>query len=141
VETQIGVFRAKLPSSSGASDDLRSYDLVWLLHLVGDAHQPLHSAERFSKGGKKRPDAGGNLVTINCASGVDCHGADELHAFWDNLLGPSKTTQKAVEKVANALPAAGAALASELDETKWLKDSFDLARSDAYKNPPIDTAK
>lgn len=30
---------AALPASSGASDDLRSYDLVWILHLVGDAHQ------------------------------------------------------------------------------------------------------
>jgi S1/P1 Nuclease len=31
--------RAKL-SEPGASDDVKSYDLVWLLHLVGDVHQP-----------------------------------------------------------------------------------------------------
>lgn len=33
-----------------ASDDVRSYDLVWLLHLVGDLHQPLHATSRFSNG-------------------------------------------------------------------------------------------
>jgi hypothetical protein len=26
-----------------ASDDVKSYDLLWLIHLVGDTHQPLHA--------------------------------------------------------------------------------------------------
>src|SRR5262249_11871760 len=39
--TQLKLMIAALPVSSGASDDVRSYDLVWILHLVGDAHQPL----------------------------------------------------------------------------------------------------
>src|SRR6476660_8683192 len=30
-------------TSSEVSDEVRSYDLVWPLHLVGDAHQPLHA--------------------------------------------------------------------------------------------------
>jgi hypothetical protein len=45
--TQIRRFRDTL--SSSASDDVKSYDLVWLLHLVGDAHQPLHATSRFSE--------------------------------------------------------------------------------------------
>ena len=40
-QTQIALFRKTL-ASSNASDALKSYDLVWLLHLVGDVHQPLH---------------------------------------------------------------------------------------------------
>jgi hypothetical protein len=39
--TQITAFRKVL--SSNKPDELKSYDLVWLLHLVGDVHQPLHA--------------------------------------------------------------------------------------------------
>src|SRR6202042_1762839 len=39
-QTQIAAFRAVLASAE--PDELKSYDLVWLLHLVGDVHQPLH---------------------------------------------------------------------------------------------------
>ncbi|MGY3116186.1 hypothetical protein ACVWXQ_000121 [Bradyrhizobium sp. S3.14.4] len=39
---------ATLPAASGAPDQLRSYDLVWLLHLVGDLHQPPHAIARYT---------------------------------------------------------------------------------------------
>jgi hypothetical protein len=60
-ETQIDVFRATLASDS--LDELKSYDLVWLLHVIGDVHQPLHCASRF---GHDLPDgdSGGNKVTV-----------------------------------------------------------------------------
>ena len=45
-KTQIAAFRTALASSS-ASDALKSYDLVWLIHLVGDIHQPLHCTSRL----------------------------------------------------------------------------------------------
>jgi len=35
--------------ASGESDGLKSYDLVWIEHLVGDVHQPLHDTSRFAK--------------------------------------------------------------------------------------------
>src|SRR5262245_48474805 len=66
---RIPVFRAALPYGSGADDDVRSYDLVWLIHLVGDAHQPLHATARFSKTFPDG-DAGGNPVKIDCDTGV-----------------------------------------------------------------------
>jgi hypothetical protein len=56
-QTQIAVFRAVLASDS--PDELKSYDLSWLLHLVGDVHQPLHCTSRFSQG-EPHGDAGGN---------------------------------------------------------------------------------
>src|SRR6266481_6984794 len=45
--TQIAAFRAVLASTK--PDPLKSYDLVWLLHLVGDVHQPLHCATRVRR--------------------------------------------------------------------------------------------
>ncbi|MHC2585348.1 MULTISPECIES: S1/P1 nuclease [Bradyrhizobium] len=73
-ETQIIAFRDTLASES-ASDDVKSYDLVWLLHLVGDVHQPLHATSRFTQD-LPDGDRGGNSVKL-CES--PCR--NELHAF------------------------------------------------------------
>src|SRR5262245_29872651 len=64
-QTQIALFRAVLASASGnsSSEKLKSYDLSWLLHLVGDLHQPLHATTRV---GDTQPDGddGGNAVKL-----------------------------------------------------------------------------
>jgi hypothetical protein len=60
-ETQIEAFLDVL--NSDADDDLKSYDLVWLLHLVGDVHQPLHTATRVSSG-SPGGNNGGNDVMV-----------------------------------------------------------------------------
>src|ERR1700723_20072 len=44
-ETQIAVFRGVL--RSGAANALKSYDLVWLLHLIGDVHQPCPARQGY----------------------------------------------------------------------------------------------
>jgi S1/P1 Nuclease len=48
--TQIAKFRAVLNSVSNDPnvEKLKSFDLSWLLHLVGDLHQPLHATTRVS---------------------------------------------------------------------------------------------
>jgi hypothetical protein len=131
-ETQIPLFRAAL--SSNESDDVKSYDLVWLEHLVGDVHQPLHATSRFTRDGPpalKGGDAGGNKVLIVCGSG--CR-APELHAFWDGVLGTSNKPQDAIT-AASQLPAPSAALASIGDEKVWINESFGAAKTHAYASP------
>ena len=56
-QDRIALFRSVL--ASDASDALKSYDLTWLLHLVGDVHQPLHCATRVDKN-DLQGEAGGN---------------------------------------------------------------------------------
>jgi S1/P1 Nuclease len=80
--TQLKLMIAALPASSGASDDVRSYDLVWLLHLVGDAHQPLHAVGRFTTS-IPNGDAGGNAESVIPATGETI----ALHAYWDRIFG------------------------------------------------------
>src|SRR5580704_1250491 len=46
VTQKITAFRAALATNE--ADALKSYDLVWLIHMVGDVHQPLHCATRVS---------------------------------------------------------------------------------------------
>src|SRR5512146_323740 len=73
---KIGVLKAALATSE--PDALKSYDLVWLMHMVGDIHQPLHCVTRVSA---THPDGdrGGNLVLLNGP-------AKNLHFFWDDVL-------------------------------------------------------
>jgi hypothetical protein len=112
------------------SDNIKSYDVVWLEHLVGDIHQPLHATARFTKD-HPDGDAGGNFVQF-CAK--PCR--DELHAFWDGLLGDSLTIAD-VTKTGDSLLAPGKpAGADNAVPSSWVTESFDLAKSAVYV-PPI----
>lgn len=123
-QERIALFRTVLASTS--ADPLKSYDLAWLLHLVGDVHQPLHASTRVS-GTDPNGDSGGNLVKLSCTS---C----ELHAFWDDLLGTSNDL-KTVVKAARKLPAAEAALAAKSDEKDWIAESFTESQQTVYAAP------
>jgi hypothetical protein len=123
---KIGALRLALATDE--PDLLKSYDLVWLLHLVGDAHQPLHCADRISKT-QPRGDDGGNLVTVDGPE-------KELHAFWDGAVGEGDTKDFLIAvKVGEALPTADASLVSDAKEADWAAESFALAKSDAYIAP------
>jgi hypothetical protein len=126
-ETQIELFEASLRSGS-LSDDVKSYDLVWLEHLVGDVHQPLHATSRFSR---RFPagDRGGNLVAL-CEK--PCR--DELHAFWDNVLGTSKDPMTAIAE-ANRMAAGADEEAVISDDRIWIEESFEAARQYVYTAP------
>lgn len=125
--TQIKTLRQTLASPT-ASDELKSYDLVWLLHLVGDIHQPLHATSRFTSG-QPHGDAGGNFVAL-CEK--PCR--NELHAFWDDLLGTSKKPDVVLRR-AEHLPRPDKRLATEDDAAKWVDESFHLAETVVYVEP------
>jgi hypothetical protein len=123
-QERIALFRTVLASTS--ADPLKSYDLTWLLHLVGDVHQPLHASTRVSST-DPNGDSGGNLVKLSCTS---C----ELHAFWDDLLGTSNNL-KMVVKAARKLSAAGAGLPAKSDEKDWIAESFMESQQTVYASP------
>jgi S1/P1 nuclease len=115
-------------ADSDISDDIKSYDVTWLTHLVGDVHQPLHTASRFTKG-HPPGDNGGN--SIKFCSGCD----DNLHAFWDNILG-TETDLTTIQQLGDTLLSrpkpAGADL---LDVSTWVNESFALAKQRVYVAP------
>ena len=126
VMQKITAFRAALASK--VPDSVKSYDLVWLIHLVGDVHQPLHCATRVSAANPKG-DLGGNLVLVTGSS-------KELHAFWDGILGDGATKNfMSAAKAAAALPDADPILASDDKEEDWAAESYKLAASAVYIEP------
>jgi hypothetical protein len=132
-ESRIHLFRSVLSTPGTSQDPLKSYDLVWLLHLVGDVHQPLHAATRVSAA-QPAGDQGGNLVTV-CPISPCSGNTTKLHAFWDGLPGPELDVASAAA-AARQLAAPPAAKAMILDEHEWVIESFDLAQGEAYR-PPV----
>jgi S1/P1 Nuclease len=124
-QERIALFRTVLASSS--PDELKSYDLVWLLHLVGDIHQPLHASTRVSQADPEG-DAGGNFVKLDCAK---C----ELHFFWDDLLGTRNDLGSVLRK-ARKLPEPKASLLAKTDEKEWVAEGFQAAQKVVYA-PPV----
>lgn len=128
-QTVIALFRDTLTSPT-ATPSVKSYDLVWLIHLVADVHQPLHTISRFDAA-HPAGDDGGNAVMV-CSG--PCRSTEKLHAFWDDALGTSGDPKAAIRK-ATTLPAPDPQLAAIADEAAWIQESFHLAQVHAYATP------
>jgi hypothetical protein len=105
--------------------------LAWLVHLVGDIHQPLHACALYSAD-YPTGDRGGNLMMVKY------HGVvTNLHAFWDERLGgymTFKLVDAVADKAGQAYPRA--ALEKEIAITAfkdWAGESFALARDVVYQ--------
>jgi hypothetical protein len=127
--TQIVAFRNTIASRE-ADDDLKSYDLVWLIHLVGDVHQPLHATARFSAASPKG-DNGGNSVKL-CSSPTSCN--SDLHTFWDHSVGDASSVASIIN-AADSLDEAEPAAADIDNPETWIDESFKIARSAVYRRP------
>jgi S1/P1 Nuclease len=145
--TQIAALRADIASEEG--DVLKAYDMLWLEHLVGDIHQPLHASVRYVGGSG---DRGGNLVKIKLPLPMEqkfkCPPSKstprELHAFWDDLPGscPAETALKPAAAFASDLPlmlsnpdSGVKAAVSDDDPNHWANDSYKAAQVEAYADP------
>jgi len=112
--------------------NFQAYDLVWLLHLAGDVHQPLHATARFTaRTGPPEGDRGGNLFRIT----VPGSSTNNLHSFWDALLG-TNTSAPVVKtqgtQIMNAFPAESP---FNTDPESWAEESF-AARETVYSLDP-----
>jgi hypothetical protein len=107
----------------------RALALSWLLHLVGDAHQPLHGVALFTPARFVGGDRGGNEIILR--------GRGSLHRVWDGLLGEAASLS-ALDASVRALAAdralaRSAALAIRtLSIDDWIDEDCVLARSFVY---------
>ena len=112
----------------------KALHLSWILHQAGDIHQPLHDVARFSRalpGG----DRGGNEVHLPNPRGQN-ERSDNLHAYWDNLLGNDEDPQT-IERLAGELmnehPQAN--FADDLKKTnirEWAEESVRISLETVY---------
>lgn len=107
----------------------RAVHLCWLLHLTGDAHQPLHSAALYTTHRFRDGDHGGNYVEYE-------HQWD-LHGFWDEQISTDEPFQTARILATDldmnaALKTAGETAATSLNPGQWIDESFAIAKQHAY---------
>jgi hypothetical protein len=124
VVAKVDQFRKELADPATAPAE-RLLALKYLLHFVGDMHQPLHLTDNH--------DHGGNCLRIAQGS----HGSN-LHAYWDTTL---------VEAIGLSAPATAARLEAEVtpeertawsqgDLTHWALDTYLVGRRVAYAHLP-----
>jgi hypothetical protein len=69
----------------GTTPGDRAIALAWILHLVGDIHQPLHTSGRITpRPDEQKGDQGGNLFLLQAEPRTL-----RLHAYWDSILDRS----------------------------------------------------
>lgn len=112
---------ANIIGSPARSATERSYALPWLIHLTGDAHQPLHVVQ----GG------GGDLTIIDPFN--PRKSITTLHAYWDDLPGPPWLRGTRLNKASRAL-VARYPKPEPSTPTQWLEESWQIAKDKAY--PP-----
>lgn len=119
---KIDQFSAELRDASIAKQE-KMIALKFLLHLVGDLHQPLHAADNQDRGGNDVPVLFGNPATPG-----------NLHFYWDNPL---------VQHLGNDPKVVGVSLNSRITRAKadewskgtaivWAKESFSQAKKVVY---------
>ena len=121
--------------------------LRFIIHFVGDIHQPLHAGAKISR---DRPDGdkGGNLFLIKIL-GDDGEVRDSnLHSYWDGGIGtfPRSGPNFAPPPLSSILPAARLArrgnpptnralrLNRPFNFNAWANESFGFAKSVVYTN-------
>jgi hypothetical protein len=117
---KINEFETELMHSNTPAERLLA--LKYLLHFIGDVHQPLHASDN--------QDRGGNCVHVLLGE----HRTSNLHSFWDTgVLAPlgsdprtvATSLAKEISPVDRARWAAGT-------PTAWARESYGVARSVAY---------
>jgi hypothetical protein len=136
-------------TSSEASDAEKAVALCWILHQIGDSHQPLHSVARV-KPGTNQGDSGGNYCFTRVLQGGDglnngtgSHAGQRetinLHRFWDGLVTSSEkyqTMRNISTLLRNNHPIDSfPAIHANPTMAKWvLNESYPLAVVYAYNN-------
>jgi S1/P1 Nuclease len=132
IQTEIVAFREVLGSAE--PDELKSYDLVWLLHLIGDVHQPLHVTTRITRAAPKG-DAGGNSVKLFGDVSMN------LHSYWDDVPGFDCNFCKDKTRCIDRAVVFSKQLKTptkevhKTDTAAWIQESFAASRTMVYRSP------
>ena len=82
-------------ADSSAADSTRAVALAWVVHLVGDIHQPLHSSSRVTPAEPlPKGDEGGNTFHLDDNR--------NLHAYWDRILDEAVASELGEDSIAYA---------------------------------------
>jgi S1/P1 Nuclease len=127
---------SKTVGDASAKQEDRSVSMCWLLHLIGDSHQPLHSSALFTTHRFREGDRGGNLLAPDYAYKT-FQGGYTLHAFWDDAIStdePYSTCRVLAYDLEQnkELVAAGEKATAKLDIGDWIDESYEICKHSVY---------
>jgi hypothetical protein len=128
---KIEQFQAELSAPDTDAEE-RLFALKFILHLVGDIHQPLHSSDNH--------DQGGNRVKV-LVDGFRHSAKDELHGFWDTQFVDdiAKPAAALASQLVGQIRPDDASTWAQGTPDDWAIEAFEIAKADAYGNPPLST--
>jgi len=131
----------KVLRNTSATDKDKAIAIVWIEHLIGDIHQPLHTSARVTDR-EPKGDQGANLFLLT-PEGTPREKQMNLHWYWDSIVGqnmPLKGDEcdreyisKVGRKIMKKYPANSLSAAMRLGEyDEWRKESFALNPTDVF---------
>jgi hypothetical protein len=125
IVNKIEEFGAELQSSSTTPAE-RLMALKFLMHLVGDLHQPLHVADH--------DDRGGNCIGLSPSP--DGHDTN-LHAYWDTgvVEALGRTADTIADRLDRRITPSELSAWAHGDPKEWAMESFELSRKGVYALP------
>jgi nuclease S1 len=136
IRDQLAILRAPAAGPQKKGDALR-----FLIHFVGDLHQPLHAITNNDQGGNCVPVA--FFADLPQLRNHDTESyAPNLHSVWDSSILERMTEGKTAQQVADELDRAFAAQAEKwmrepADVEEWPWESFRLAEAIVYGKLPM----
>jgi hypothetical protein len=133
-------FNAGVLRNAQNADPDRAIAICWLLHTIGDVHQPLHASALFTQSmfepspAHAEGDRGGNRIRFGPSK------SDNIHSLWDDAPGAKHTFQFVTSQAENllgnaSLASKGEAAALISSPLEWAKESFAFAKQQAYTKP------
>ena len=120
---KIREFTAELAAPTTALAE-RLLALKYLLHFVGDVHQPLHASDNH--------DRGGNCVLVSLGGSRTLN----LHAYWDTAVVEAAVGKDVTAAATNLRARITPTQRVEwrgVDPPAWANEAFQVARSTVYK--------
>jgi len=108
------------------------YNLIWIEHLTGDLHQPLHCTSEFMRSLPKG-DAGGNFIFVQPGPGQP---GVTLHLYWDALAGTDESDSYVTAYAASVTAEHPAPKRFSKNVDVWVHEGYELAKSHVYKFGP-----
>lgn len=127
LDTQLEVLAATLGSreTSARAAMHRSYALPWLIHLIADAHQPFHVIDADTAWDAPQSDL--KLLDPSAPR----KRTTSLHAFWDDLPGPSGLSGRKLDSACRAL-AAMYPPPRPSSPAQWINESWRIAQTEGF---------
>lgn len=112
--------------------------LMWMEHIIGDLHQPLHCVSSYEF--EAKGDAGGNLFRLGVSYPDNPNRKMNLHFYWDQGIenaiaseaGQPSDYESVSERWLKAYPPSQEKMDDQFMVSHWISDSARLAQDVVY---------